>query len=62
MTAEAEFFERNARWFPHGVYPDDDDDDKIALVVTDEFPIEVSQCSMASAKRMQTTADCSDHQ
>ena len=61
MTAEADFFEKNARWFPRGVYPDDDDDDKIALIVTDEFPVEVRPCSMASLAPTQITADRSDY-
>jgi hypothetical protein len=40
---EAEWFAKNARAFPDGWYPDDDEfsSDLIALVVTDDVPVEV---------------------
>lgn len=39
--AHAEFFTKYAASFPHGEYFDDDENDRIALIVNDEIPIEV---------------------
>lgn len=39
--AHADFFTKNATHFPDGWYPDDGEMDRIALIVHDEFPIEV---------------------
>lgn len=42
MTIEAEFFEKHAEFFEGGTWEDDDQGtDVMALIVLDQFPIEV---------------------
>lgn len=41
QEAEAAFFDKFAIQFPTREYDDDDEDDFVALIVTDEMPINV---------------------
>lgn len=44
MASSGDFFEKTSKSFPGVVYLDDDDYDKPALIVIDEFPVDVCGC------------------
>jgi len=54
---EALFFKKFCHSLPYGVYPDEEESDKLVLFVLDEFPVEVQWRSFSLYEDSKAPAD-----